>query len=174
MKQAEPLAARAGGIVNLPWFTYAPSGPRRHRNRRSSSSQALAAHIISSSRQKGRTRLAAIDRSEAPLTKPLDISSRSAKVSTRRARRLGTGLMPSCERRCAKMDEEVLPNNRPISFRPSPRCHRSQISELSAAVNLRLCLIVHLTSPQVKCCADQLNPRWKTDISGSPTRQFQP
>lgn len=37
-------------------------------------------------------------------------------------------------------------------------------SALSAAVKLRLCSIVHLTSSKVKCCDDQLNPRWKADV----------
>jgi hypothetical protein len=96
--------------------------------------------------------------------KDRDISSRSDKVSTRRDRRRSAGLMPPCGRRCAKIDEECLPKTLPISFSPSPRCHRSQISALSAAVNLRLCPIVHLTSSKVKCCNDQLNPRWLADV----------
>lgn len=49
--------------------------------------------------------------------------------------------------RCAKIAEEYLPNTRPIRFSPSPRC---QISALSAAVNLRTCLMGHLTSSKVK------------------------
>jgi len=66
-----------------------------------------------------------------------------------------------------------LPNTLPISFSPSPRCHRSQISALSAAVNLRLCLIIHLTSSMVKCCNDQLNPRVLSDVTWDEVGQLE-
>ena len=75
--------------------------------------------------------------------------------------------MPPCGFKCAKIADDVLPNTRPISFNPSPRCQRSQTAALSVAVNIRrsrLLAIAHLTSLQVKCCDDQLSPPSKADI----------
>ena len=108
-----------------------------------------------------RLSLAAIERSDAPTAAPREISSRSDKLSARLERRRGTGRMPPCGRRCAKIDDEVLPNTRPISFRPSPRCQRSQISALSDALKYRRrCLtIAHLSPSKVKRCVDHMNPR---------------
>ncbi len=57
--------------------------------------------------------------------------------------------LPPCGFRCAKIADDVLPNIRPISLSPSPRCQRSQTSALSAAVNMRrrrVFAIAHLTS----------------------------
>jgi hypothetical protein len=61
--------------------------------------------------------------------------------------------MPPCGFRCAKIDEDVLPNIRPISLNPSPRCQRSQTSALSLAVNTRrsrlFTITPHLSSGKV-------------------------
>ena len=140
-------AVRRGGTIALP----AAIAPQ------------LAAH-----RRRSAAELAAIERSDAPLAKPLDISSRSARLSTRAARRRGAGRIPPVGLRCAKIADECLPNARPISLSASPRCQRSQISALSAAAIFRTCLMGHLTSSKVKCCDDQLNPRWKADIRLEP------
>jgi hypothetical protein len=45
--------------------------------------------------------------------------------------------MPPFGLMCAKIEDEALPNARPIDFSPSPRRHRSHISALSAAVKKR-------------------------------------
>ena len=73
-------------------------------------------------------------RIDRPLAKLREISSRSARVSASLDRQRGFGRMPPWGCKCAKIDEDVFPNTRPIDFRPSPRCQRSQISALSTAV----------------------------------------
>ena len=45
--------------------------------------------------------------------------------------------MPPLGLMCAKIEDEVLPNTRPIDFSPSPRRHRSHISALSPVVKKR-------------------------------------
>src|SRR5262249_54997573 len=84
-----------------------------------------------------RSSLLAILRKEGPCASPRDISSRSTSVSASLERRRSGGRMPPVGQRCAKIDDELLPKTRPIDFRPSPFCHRSQISALSAAVKKR-------------------------------------
>jgi hypothetical protein len=81
-----------------------------------------------------RPMLQAITRSERPFTSPREISSRSANVSASRQRRRGGGRIPPVGLRCEKIEPELLSNTRPIDLSPSPLCHRSQISALSAAV----------------------------------------
>ena len=142
-KRAIPRpAVRRGGTITIP----AAIAPQLAAQRRGSAAQA------------------AIDRSDAPFAKPLDISSRSARLSTRAPRRRGAGRIPPVGLRCAKIAEECLPNARPISLSASPRCQRSQISALSPAPIFRTCLMAHLTCSKVKCCADQLNPRPIADV----------
>jgi hypothetical protein len=84
-----------------------------------------------------RPRLQAIRRNECPCTNPREISSRSASVSASLERRRGDGRIPPLGLMCAKIEDEVLPNTRPIDFSPSPLRHRSHISALSAAVKKR-------------------------------------
>jgi hypothetical protein len=58
----------------------------------------------------------------------LEISSRSTRLSARRDRRRGASRMPPCGFKCWK----IAPEDRSISFSPSPRRQRSQTSALSA------------------------------------------
>jgi hypothetical protein len=77
--------------------------------------------------------LQAMTRSERPFTNPREISSRSTSVNASRERRRGGGrMLPGLM--CEKIEPELLPKTRPIDLSPSPFCHRSQISALSAAV----------------------------------------
>ena len=76
----------------------------------------------------------AITRNECSLTNPREISSRSASVNASLERRRGGGRMPPVGLMCEKIEPELLPKTRPIDLSPSPFCHRSQISALSAAV----------------------------------------
>jgi hypothetical protein len=76
----------------------------------------------------------AIWRKDRPLTRPREISSRSASVSARSDRRLCGGWMPPEGLKWLKIEDERFPNTLPMDLRPSPLRHRYQISALSAAV----------------------------------------
>jgi hypothetical protein len=96
-----------------------------------------------------RRNAAAIVRRERPATRPLEISSRSASVSARAERRRAAGLIPPLGLMCAKMLDEVLPNTRPMDFRPSPFFQRSHSSALCAAVNpMRRYLRLMIAAPR--------------------------
>ena len=109
-----------------------PCPPVGHR--RTVPTLAAVAPQLAAHRRCGTPKPRRIERNEAPAATPRDISSRSVRLSTRLDRLRGARRMPPCGLRCAKIDDEVLPNTRPISFSPSTRCQRSQISALSVAV----------------------------------------
>jgi hypothetical protein len=97
---------------------------------------------------------------------PRDISSRSASVNANRERRRGAGRIPPCGANWKYIDDDGLPNARPIAFSDSPRCQRSHNSVFSAAEKPRcyLSLIAHTPSfPfKIKCCVHRLRPPPKT------------
>src|ERR1039457_2008289 len=68
---------------------------------------------------------------------PLDISSRSESVNANRERRRGAGRIPPCGANWKYIDDDGLPNARPIALSDSPRCQRSHNSVFSAAVKPR-------------------------------------
>src|SRR3981081_1789207 len=68
---------------------------------------------------------------------PLDISSRSESVSANRERRRGAGRIPPYGDTWKQIDDDGLPNARPIALSDSPRCQRSHNSVFSAVVNPR-------------------------------------
>jgi hypothetical protein len=67
-------------------------------------------------------------RGERPATRPLDISSRSARLSARPDRFRSGGRIPPDGESTEKIDELSRSKPRPIELIDSPRCHLSQIS----------------------------------------------
>jgi hypothetical protein len=67
-------------------------------------------------------------RSERPTVRPLDISSRSIRLSAHRDRFRSTGRIPPDGESTEKIEEDSRLKLRPIELIDSPRCHRSQIS----------------------------------------------
>src|SRR5450759_2488828 len=68
------------------------------------------------------------------------------------------------------MEDDGLPNARPIALSDSPRCQRSHNSVFSAAVKPRRypCHIAKhsIFSVKIKCCVDQLRPPTTADKGG--------
>src|SRR5271169_2194029 len=64
----------------------------------------------------------------------LDISSRSQRVNANRERRRSAGRIPPCGATWLWIDEEGLPNARPIALSDSPRCQRSHNSFFSVGI----------------------------------------
>jgi hypothetical protein len=62
---------------------------------------------------------------------------RSEAVNANRERRRGAGRIPPCGANWQLIDDDGLPNVRPIAFSDSPRCQRSHNSVFSAAVKPR-------------------------------------
>jgi len=104
----------------------------------------------------------AIDRIDRFATMPLDISSRSERLNANRDRRRGAGRMPPCGASWKYIDDEGLPNTRPIALNDSPRCQRSHNSVFSAVLNPRqyLCFICthSILAFKIKCCVVPLRP----------------
>src|SRR5664279_337324 len=67
----------------------------------------------------------------------LDISSRSERQNVSRERRRGAGRIPPCGATWLWIDDDGLPNARPIALSDSPRCQRSHNSVFSAVVKPR-------------------------------------
>jgi hypothetical protein len=73
-------------------------------------------------------------RIDNPPTIPLDISSRSDNVNAIADRFRSGGRIPPLGDNRPNIDDDSLSNKRPIELIDSPRCQRSQISPLWAAV----------------------------------------
>jgi hypothetical protein len=76
----------------------------------------------------------AMARIDNPPTIPLDISSRSDSDSANPDRCLCGGRIPPLGDNRPNIEDDSLSNTRPIELIDSPRCQRSQISALWAAV----------------------------------------
>jgi hypothetical protein len=71
----------------------------------------------------------AIKRNEHCVLSPLEISSRSKRLSASLARRRAGGRMPPVGEITEKTEEDSRSNRRPIELIGSPACQRSQISD---------------------------------------------
>lgn len=71
----------------------------------------------------------AIERSEQRVLSPLEISSRSLRLSAWLARFRAAGRIPPVGEITEKTDEDSRSNRRPIELIDSPACQRSQISD---------------------------------------------
>jgi hypothetical protein len=71
----------------------------------------------------------AIKRNERCMLSPLEISSRSKRLSACLARRRAGGRMPPVGEITEKTDEDSRSNRRPIELIGSPAYQRSQISD---------------------------------------------
>jgi hypothetical protein len=76
----------------------------------------------------------AMARIDNPPTIPLDISSRSDNVNAIADRFRSGGRIPPLGDNRPNIEDDSLSNTRPIELIDSPRCQRSQISALWAAV----------------------------------------
>ena len=76
----------------------------------------------------------AIERSEAPVLKPLDISSRSVILSVRLERLRSGGRMAPVRDSKGYIEDESRSNRRPIELMLSPRSHRSHMSAFCLSV----------------------------------------
>ena len=75
----------------------------------------------------------AMERNERRPLRPLDISSRSRRLSPNFDRFRSAGRMPPLGESTEKTEDEPLSKPRPIELMGSPRCQRSQISDRCAA-----------------------------------------
>jgi hypothetical protein len=71
----------------------------------------------------------AINRNEHCVLSPLEISSRSKRLSAPLARRRAGGRIPPVGEITEKTEEDSRSNRRPIELIGSPACQRSQISD---------------------------------------------
>jgi len=76
----------------------------------------------------------AIERRDAPMLSPREVSSRFDKVSAWRDCLRAGGRIPPARDKSGWIEEESLSNNRPMELMLSPRCYLSQISAFSLSV----------------------------------------
>ena len=111
----------------------------------------------------------AMVRKESPQTIPLDISSRSERVSASPERWRPRGRIPPMRAKFLVIAEWLVSKARAIALSDSPCCQRSHISDFSVAVyHLRFLRDISNTSSfhlKIKCCVDQLNLPPETDTA---------